>query len=135
MTEEENARIVRETTETVVNEHNPNAIDEYFTEDATIEGAGSTLSREEFKEFTRGVFHAFPDVTFTYDELFAKGDMVAFRWIVEGTHEGEFQGIEATGNEFSYPAVGIAKIEDGKIAELKYESDRVSLMEQLGATP
>lgn len=51
---------------------------------------------------------------------------------MSGTHEGPFQGIPPTGRAFSYPAVIIATVEDGAIARMVYESDRVSLMKQLG---
>ena len=34
-----------------------------------------------------------------------------------GTHQGEFLGIPATGNEVQFPLYDLARIEDGKIVE------------------
>lgn len=47
---------------------------------------------------------------------------------------GEFQGIPAPGRSFLYPAVIIATVDDGAVARMVYESDRIRLMQQLGVT-
>ncbi|MFB6253731.1 MAG: ester cyclase [Halobacteriaceae archaeon] len=130
---ESNKRLIREMTETVVNDHNFQAVDDYFSEDIVVKGAGSTMEGiEEWRGFLHQVDSAFPDFAFSIKEMLAEGSQVAFRVIVTGTHEGEFEGIPGTGNEFSYPAVMIATIEDGKITKMIYESDRVGLLKQLG---
>ncbi len=47
----------------------------------------------------RMVLAAFPDVHFTIEELLVDGNRVILRWRNEGTHEGEFMGIPATGRK------------------------------------
>jgi len=47
---------------------------------------------------------------------------------------GGVSGIPATGRSFWYSAVIIATIDDGSIARMVYESDRIGLMQQLGVT-
>jgi predicted ester cyclase len=60
---------------------------------------------------------------------------VAFRQTADGTHEGEFQGIAPTGKTVTIRGMGIARIENGKIAESWWEFDALGLMQQLGAIP
>lgn len=132
-TEAENKDLIRDLIEVVVNNHEVDAVNDYCAEDVTVRGAGTThYGVDEFKEFLAGIDTAFPDFAFTLEDILAEGKKVAFSVTVTGTHEGAFEGIPATGNEFSYPAVMIATIEDGAITEIVYESDRVGLMEQLG---
>ena len=64
------------------------------------------------------VYAAFPDVSITVDETIAEGELVAQRSVFRGTHEGEFMGIEPTGEEV-------------EIAERWLLADTLGLMEQL----
>ena len=60
---------------------------------------------------------------------------VAVRSTFRGTHENEFAGIPATGNEVEIPVFLIYRIEDGLIAEHWMQADVMGLMQQLGALP
>ena len=66
-------------------------------------------------------------------ETFAEGDKVVLRVTAGGTHEGEFQGIPPTGERVTITGIGIARIEDGRIAESWWDFDALGLMQQLGA--
>ena len=66
------------------------------------------------------------------EELIAVEDIVISRFIVRGTHEGEFEGIPATGNKFESGGILITHIENVKIVEDKEEVDLLGLMMQLG---
>ncbi len=90
------------------------------------------MSREETIEFGKMMQNAFPDVTFSIEELIAAEDRVISRFIIRGTHEGEFQGIPATGNKMEHSGIMIIRIENGKIVEEKEEVDRLGVMIQLG---
>lgn len=125
--------LFRDFVETVVNDLEARAVDDVFADDATLKGAGASYhGADEIKAFVQTLETAFPDFTFEIEDLLSEGHKVAAHVTVTGTHEGEFQGIPPTGREFSYPAVIIATVEDGAIAEMVYESDRVGLMKQLG---
>src|SRR6478752_2739852 len=39
----------------------------------------------------------FPDIQWTLDDMIAEGDRVAARFIMRGTHRGEFFGVPPTG--------------------------------------
>lgn len=71
-------------------------------------------------------------MTATIEELVVEGDMVAYRAGITATHEAEFMGIPATGEEVSVDGEGFFRIEDGKLAEACPLMDRLGMMQQLG---
>lgn len=110
----------------------------FFTDDFTVdllepgetepEEASVDVLVDRFREF----FTAFPDATYDVQEMAAEDDWVLCRFEVEGTHDGEFLGIEPTGSEVSYQVYGSYRIEDGEIAETHGASTFVKLLAQLG---
>jgi steroid delta-isomerase-like uncharacterized protein len=90
------------------------------------------MTREETIEFFRMVFKAFPDINWTIQELFPVGDRVIAWIIVRGTHEGEFQGIPATGNKVEFSSFDMFRIQNGKIVEEREETDMLGVYQQLG---
>jgi steroid delta-isomerase-like uncharacterized protein len=89
-------------------------------------------SREGTIEFGKMVRIGFPDFSYSVEDLIAVEDRVISLFIFRGTHEGEFQGIPATGNKVEVSGVMISRIENGKIVEDKEEIDQLGLMQQLG---
>ena len=90
------------------------------------------MSLEETIELGKMLHNAFPDITFSIEELIAVEDIVISRFIMRGTHEGEFQGIPATGNKVEMSGIMMTRIENGKIVEDKKELDLLGQMQQLG---
>ena len=90
------------------------------------------LSREEEQGFVKALWDAFPDLYFRIEELIAKDDRIIVRFISGGTHEGEWQGIPATGNKIEGCGMWIARIENGKIVEVREDYDLLGWMQQLG---
>jgi steroid delta-isomerase-like uncharacterized protein len=87
------------------------------------------------KESARGYRSAFPDLTFTIDEIVADGDLVAIRWTSTGTHKGDLFGIAPTGKQATVTGITIDKYKDGKLAESWTNWDTLGLLQQLGAVP
>jgi steroid delta-isomerase-like uncharacterized protein len=90
-----------------------------------------------FDAFAQGWAHfnqAFPDLTFTVDDIVAEGDLVATRWTATGTQSGEFQGIAPTNKEVSWSGINVFRIACGQIAESWGEADHIGLRRALGAT-
>lgn len=75
------------------------------------------------------VLHGFAPVVL---DSIADGDRVAMRFLVTGTHQGEFQGIPATGRSMAVQGMTILHFRDGKIAERWNQFDQMGLMQQLG---
>jgi steroid delta-isomerase-like uncharacterized protein len=74
---------------------------------------------------------AFPDLHAEVDDLIAANDKVALRLTLRGTHQGEFQGIPASGRTIGYVSHEFYRVRDGLIAEEWICSDMASLFRQL----
>jgi steroid delta-isomerase-like uncharacterized protein len=90
------------------------------------------MSLEETIEMGKMLQKAFPDISWSMEELIATEDKVIIRVIERGTHEGEFMGIPATGNKYETSEISISRIENGKIVEQREELDKLGLYQQLG---
>ena len=91
--------------------------------------------REGLKQTVSMYRDAFPDLRLSIDDLLAQGDKVVWRWRAEGTHRGEFQGLLPTGRRGDVTGISIARLEDGKVAEVWAEWDNFGLLQQLGMAP
>jgi predicted ester cyclase len=89
------------------------------------------LSREETIESGKMIRNAFPDATISIEEMIAVGDKVIIRYIMRATHEGELQGIPATGNKVEVSGITISRFENGKLVEDREEADGLGLLTQL----
>jgi steroid delta-isomerase-like uncharacterized protein len=74
---------------------------------------------------------AYPDLHAHVDDIVAADDKVALRLTLRGTHQGDFQGIPATGRAVSYVSHEFYCVRDGLIAEEWICSDMASLLRQL----
>jgi len=72
------------------------------------------------------------DANFTVEGLIISGNKIISRWVVKGTHQGQFEGIPATGNKIEYSGIMITRIENEKIIEDRENWDGLGLFEQLG---
>ena len=75
---------------------------------------------------------AFPDVRLMIEDMFSEGETVTARWSCEGTHNGDLNGIAATGKKFAISGISVARFTDGKMIEGWVNWDALGLMQQLG---
>ena len=130
---EENKRIARRFPEEVATEGNTALVDEICTEDVLDHSPlGDRQGHETVKQQIEELRGAFDDFSATVEEAIAEDDRVAMRVTLRGTHKGEFQGIEPTGEEVDIQNMVFTRIEDGKIAERWVQPDMLGLMQQLG---
>jgi steroid delta-isomerase-like uncharacterized protein len=87
--------------------------------------------RETWQHGFELIKRAFPDLEIHIDDLVAADDKVALRLTLTGTHQGEFQGIPATGRAISYVSHEFYRVADGLFAEEWICSDTASLFSQL----
>jgi steroid delta-isomerase-like uncharacterized protein len=88
---------------------------------------------EEAVAVDRAFAEAFPDLQVTVDAIVAEGDMVAVAWTAEGTQEGEFYGIPASGRTAQWEGQEMLRFACGKIVEIWVSADALGLYMQLGA--
>ena len=93
---------------------------------------GQVAGPEGFRGFFTQMRTAFPDLAIAVETLVADGDQVAFAYTLTGTHQGPFQGHDATGKSFSVRGLQISKFKDGKMTERWGSSDELGIMTQLG---
>ena len=93
---------------------------------------GQQPGPEGYKTFFTEMRTAFPDLHVDVETLVADGDQVAFAYTLTGTHQGPFQGHEATGHSVRVRGVQISRFAEGKMTERWGSSDEVGILTQLG---
>lgn len=92
---------------------------------------GSTRGTDEILATMTEYRSAFPDIAVTVNDQVAEGDKIATRFQVTGTNTGSLIGYPPTGNTISLQIINMARIEEGRIAELWSEADALDLLDQL----
>ncbi len=134
---EENKAIVKRVSEQAVGGGDTSVMDELVAEDFVDHSAlpGTPPGREGAKAFVR-VFHAgFPDLSLTNEDIVGEGDKVVHRYVLRGTHQGEFMGIRPTGDRIEVHGIDELRVCGGKIVERWGQVDQLGLMQQLGVVP
>jgi len=108
------------------------AVKEICSPDFIEHGVGRTFSLEQAIEILKGNMAIFSDFTIIAEDMIARGDKVAIRYLLKVTHTGEGLGIPATGKKAESTGIEILRFENGKIAEAWAEEDVSSLLMQLG---
>jgi predicted ester cyclase len=86
---EENKAHVRRTWE-IVNQHNPDLIEEFYPPDFVWHEPDQDIQGyEQAKQYVGTYFQAFPDINITVDDVIAEGDQAVSRYTIRGTHQGE----------------------------------------------
>lgn len=90
---------------------------------------------EGFKTFFTGMRAAFPDLKVEPRTMVADGDQVAFAYTITGTHDGDFNGVPATGKAIEVRGMQIGRFEQGRMVERWGSSDELGILKQIGAAP
>jgi steroid delta-isomerase-like uncharacterized protein len=117
--EERNKALVREFFEVAWVNGNVDAVDEFMAAEYVEHPRPSTLppGTEGLKQLIASYRTAFPDLKMTLDDIFAEGEMVAFRWSVSGTHLGDWLGVPPTGNHVTATGITLFRIAGEKVVE------------------
>lgn len=116
------------------NQGDESAIDRFIAEDAAGNDPQFGIGRESFREQWRNWRSAFPDINFEIQELVADEgtQTVVSRWLLTGTHSGEFWGAGPTGNRISVDGVSIDRIQAGMVVSGFDAWDSMVLRRQIG---
>lgn len=136
---DDNKALVRHFFEECWNRKNLGVIDEIFAPDHIFHGyedEKTDAGTDGIKQIIATLIVAFSDLRFDVEEpMIAEGDMVAYRWVISGTHHGWLTGIAPTNKEIRMTGMSIERIVDGKIQETWDSTDRLGLLKQLGIIP
>jgi ketosteroid isomerase-like protein len=75
---------------------------------------------------------AFPDLSFTVQDIFSEGDRVAVRWVARGTHQKPLGEEKPTGKKISYEGLSIFQVAGGQIYAEWTLDDFRSVLRELG---
>lgn len=88
-----------------------------------------------FLSFLGAMHAAIPDGHTTIDDMVAEGDEVAKRWTLRGTQSGELFGVPPTGAKVALQGMSTYRIDGGKVTDIWWITDRLGLLQQIGAIP
>jgi ketosteroid isomerase-like protein len=91
--------------------------------------------RAGVRAFANLLHGAFSDLQWQTEEPLAQGDRVTARWSMRGTHDGVLWNNGPTRHPIYVTGIHIARIEDGRIAELWQNWGLMGLLQQLGFLP
>lgn len=104
---------------------------EFVMHSNTLEG----MTLEQSKQYGKTLRAAFPDESFSIEDIIAEEDKIAVRYTWRGTHKGGFQGIAPTGKRVTSLVLETDRVSKGKFVETWICVDTASIMAQLGVVP
>jgi len=134
--ERDNRELARRWNEEVFEKRNLDAIGDLVAEEFVGYDPGLPApirGPDGVREAIEMVLSAFPDMQVKLEAVVAEGDRIAVRNSITGTHDGEYMGIEPTGEEVETMVVAFQRIEDGRLIEERQLVDRLAMLQQLGA--
>lgn len=118
--------------ETAVNNRDTDALGDILADGFVLQRELEEIhGLDGYIEYLERLFGAFPDLTVSFDEIIAEDDTVVVRYSVTGTHEGEYKGVQPTGEQVTISGVRIARFDDGKVTEAWDRANNLELLGQL----
>jgi steroid delta-isomerase-like uncharacterized protein len=128
--------VARRFYEDAYNQHNANALDQilsYTWVGHDPSAQGGAVRYDDLKDQVAELSISFPDLRVKIEDMVVDGDKVAVRITLTGTHRGpEYKGVKATGKKINLTAMGIHRVNQGKIVESWLLQDNAGLWAQLG---
>jgi len=90
---------------------------------------------EAIKEHVAGWIASFPDLHFNIEQMVSEGDRVMTQMLMEGTHQGAWLGIPASGKKMQTRMFTVHRVVQSKIVEDWVLVDSLGVFQQLGVVP
>jgi steroid delta-isomerase-like uncharacterized protein len=131
-----NKAIIRRSFAEWANRGNAAVADELIATNLVLRNPPAVIrSLEDYKTSMAKFRAAFPDASFTVEDLIAEGDKVVAHWTLRATQATEYQGHAPNGKTMTVTGISIFRLAGGKIQEITVNMDRLGQMEQLGWLP
>jgi len=125
-------REVIEALQATINAHDPLAGRALFDPDARLVAAtGRTLNLASLGRLLTDTLAAFPDLSVRVERWVVDGEIVVTEEVMEGTHQGDFAGLAATGRPVRLRLAHVARVVDGRIVERSAYHDTAGILRQL----
>jgi steroid delta-isomerase-like uncharacterized protein len=96
-------------------------------------GTGGPISGDAFTGYMKGLFSAFPDVSFEIASVgLAAPDLVAAQWVMRGTNTGSMSGLPPTGKSVELRGADFIRVTDTKVRSVDGYFDSGEVPKQLG---
>jgi len=123
-----------------MNSHDVDAAADYFAENAVNHAAvAEAQGRAGVRSIGKKVLAAFPDLSWSCEDMIAEGDRVVCRLSLRGTNTGPLEFLRfplpASGKKLETEAIHVFRLAGGKIVEHWAGRDDVGMMRQLGHLP
>jgi steroid delta-isomerase-like uncharacterized protein len=90
---------------------------------------------EVIKEHIAGWIASFPDLRFSIEQMLSEDDRVMSQLLMEGTHQGAWLGIPASGKNIQIRMFTVHRVVQSKIVEDWVLVESLGLFQQLGVLP
>jgi len=90
---------------------------------------------QAIKEHVAGWIASFPDLRFSIEQMLSEGDRVVTQLLMEGTHQGMWLGIPASGKNMQVRMFTVHRVVQGKIVEDWVLVESLGVFQQLGVVP
>lgn len=90
---------------------------------------------EAIKEHVAGWIASFPDLRFSIEQMLSESDRVVTQLLMEGTHQGAWLGIPASGDKVQIRMFTVHRVLQGKIVEDWVLVESLGVFQQLGVVP
>ena len=87
------------------------------------------------RELLQSLMGALPDLHASIDSMRHADDAVIVEARITGTHDGEWQGVPATGRGVDIPGVAIFEFDDDRLICEKVFFDMATMLTQIGVLP
>jgi steroid delta-isomerase-like uncharacterized protein len=117
-----------------LNEEDYKAFINLWSSDSKRFGGSSdaSMSLEDMTPFLKMYYTAFQDLTHHITNIISENDYVVVQLKYTGTQEGEFMGIPPSHKKIECKGVHIFKLAEGKVSELHFLDDDLTMFNQLG---
>ena len=110
--------------------------EQFISPDIVLHFAGQQMrGRDTYLGIVAANQAAFPDLVWTVDHMVAEGDTVAIRYIMTGTHRGNFAGVPGSSKPVVAESMAFYRLAGGKIVEERAHLDMLSVFKQIGTVP
>ncbi len=131
-TQEQNQALIGQFAQEVFVNKDLSGLDKFLTENYIQHNPLVDQGREGFKAFFKNWFASVPSFNYELKKIIVNDDHVWVYGNYSGTQTHDWLGIPATNKDYSFDAVDIFRVEDGKLAEHWDVLDVYTLFKQLG---